>query len=107
MPDPQDQQTKIIDEQRKYLAKLQADFNEKCDKITEKSIEELKGVPETNLETRQKIYLKQKAALDEALSELKNEITRSNKQTRIKLEEIYNQKVESELLELEEMMKKV
>lgn len=105
MHGPQDLQNQIIDEQKNYLAKLQEAFNKKCDEITAKSIEELKNVPETEMKTRQKIYLKQKKALDEALSELKKEITRSNRETRNKLEAIYNKKVESELSELEEMIK--
>ena len=105
MADEVDPHTQAINEQRNFLAKLKVDFNKQCDEITAKSVEELKSIPETELEKRQEIAQAQKKALDETLAQLKKEIDKSNRETRIKLEEIHNKQVEFKLLELEEMMK--
>lgn len=95
-----------IDKQRDYLSKLQEAFNEHCDQITTEAEAQLEGIPEMNTETRQQIYETQKAKLNEALAQLRGEIDRSSRETRKKLEEINNQREESKLEELENLIQK-
>lgn len=94
----------IIDKQRDYLTKLQEAFNQHCDDITAEAEKLLQNIPEKDEAGRQRIYEEQKKKLDEALSQLRNEIDRSSKETRKKLEEINNQREESKLSELEKLI---
>lgn len=93
-----------IENQRAYLAKLQDAFNQHCDQITTESEARLKNIPVTDLEARQQVEQEHKKKLDEALSQLRNEIERSSRDTRTKLEEINNQREESKLDELEQLI---
>lgn len=93
-----------IDKQRDYLAKLQAAFNQHCDEITAEAEKKLEGVPETEAQARQQVYETQKKKLDEALAQLRNEIDRSSRETRKKLEEINNQREKNKLSELEQLI---
>ncbi|HLG26024.1 MAG TPA: hypothetical protein VI588_04565 [Candidatus Gracilibacteria bacterium] len=99
--------TQTISEHRDYLAKLQSAFNQHCDEITKIAKDKMKAVPETEVETRKKIFGEQKKELDEALANLKTEIDSSNAKTRKKLEEIHTQREAIKLKELEDMMNKV
>lgn len=95
-----------IDKQRDYLSKLQEAFNQHCDQITAEAETQLKAIPEapSNTEARQQVYEAQKKKLDEALSQLRGEIDRSSRETRKKLEEINQQREESKLEELEQLI---
>jgi hypothetical protein len=100
-----EQYKQTIQAQRDYLVKLQEAFNKRCDEIATLTNEKLKTVPETDTEGRKKIFDEQKNLLDQALNQLKNEVTRSGSEVRRKLEELYAQKEVAVLGNLENDIK--
>ncbi len=100
-----EQYKQTIQAQRDYLVKLQEAFNKRCDEVATLTNEKLKTVPETDTEGRKKIFDEQKTLLDQALNQLKNEVTRSGSETRRKLEELYAQKEVAVLGNLENDIK--
>lgn len=92
---------KTIDDQRAYLLKLQDEFNKKCDDIRKIAQDKLAKVPNSDREGKEKALLEQKAALEEALRWLKEEVNTSTRRTMVKLEEIQRKREEKILGELE------
>jgi len=107
MPNSDDLYTQTINAQRDYLTKLQDAFNKRCDEIGAAAEAKLKTVPETDAEGKKKIFDEQKHLLDQALTELKNEVNRSGHETRKKLEELSAKRDEGILSNLENDMKKL
>ncbi len=105
MPTVDEQYKQTIQSQRDYLVKLQEGFNKRCDEIATLTNEKLKTVPETDTEGRKKIFDEQRALLDQALNQLKNEVNRSGSEVRRKLEELYAQKEVTVLGNLENDIK--
>src|SRR5579862_3726445 len=91
MPSTNELYNQTIQTQREYLVKLQDSFNKRCDEIAALTNEKLKTVPESDTEGRKKIFDEQKQLLEEALTQLKNEVNRSSNEARKKLEEIASQ----------------
>ena len=96
-----------INIQKEYLAKLQTAFNNRCDEIAVTIRKKLDQTPETDVDGRKKIAEEQKKLLDDALAQLKNEITRSGNELRHKLEEIQAQSEAIVLKKLEEQMTRI
>ena len=92
MPTSDELYKQTLQTQRDYLVKLQETFNKQCDDVATSTNEKLKTVPETDTEGRKKIFDEQKQLLDKALTDLKNEVTKSGGEIRRKLEEIYSQR---------------
>ena len=105
MPTPDELYIQTINEQRDYLAKLQAAFNQQCDQIALQANEKLKAIPETDTAARKAVFDEQKKLLDTALSQLKTEIAHSGTANRHKLEEIHTQREVAVIANLETEMK--
>lgn len=105
MPTPDELYNQTIQTQRDYLAKLQEAFNKRCDDIAVQTNQKLATVPETDTEGRKKIFDEQKKLLDEALTQLKNEVSHSGAEVRRKLEELYSQREVNVIASLENDMK--
>lgn len=95
---------KTIDEQRNHLFGLQDQFNKKCDDIRKIAQDKLTKVPDENREGKEAVLMEQKAALEEGLRWLKEEVNTSTRQTMKKLEEIQTQREQKILAELEQQM---
>jgi hypothetical protein len=104
---PEELYNQTIASQRDYLVKLQEAFNKRCDEIATITNQKLSTLPETDIEGRKKIFDEQKKLLDEALTQLKNEVTRSGTETRHKLEGIYAEREISVIANLENDIKKL
>jgi hypothetical protein len=105
MPTAEELYTQTIQAQRDYLVKLQDAFNKRCDEVAAMTNEKLKTVPETDVEGRKKIFEEQKQLLDQALTQLKNEVNHSGMETRKKLEDLYTQREVTVLNNLENDIK--
>lgn len=99
-----EQYQKIIDDQRTYLLKLQDDFNKACDASKDKALTALKGIPESDKESREEVLKTQKVELTAALHTLKTEVEHSTKETMKKLEGIVTEKEKKILADLEQQM---
>lgn len=82
----------IVVHHRGYLEKLQAAFDKHCEEIGADTKKKLMETSEEDKETRKQILVAEKAALDEALNQLKKVVSKSGADVRQKLEEIENQK---------------
>ncbi len=102
-----DQYNQIVEQQRDYLNKVQAAFDQRCDEITQIAQEKLAKIPEENRAERQKVFEEQKKQLNEALTQLRTAIDHSGTQTRIHLENMHTKREEEKIKELEEMIKKL
>lgn len=96
-----------IQEQRDRLQQLLQNFHKRCDEITSQAQQKLAVTPETDKETRLKIFEEQKNQLALELQNLQQELTKSHNETRISLEAIYNQKEAQQINQLEEHILKV
>lgn len=99
-----EQYQKIIDDQRTYLLKLQADFNTQCEEAKKKAQEKLKNIPGEQKEAREKVLQEQKGELEGSLHILKNSVSHSTRETMKKLEAIVQQKEANVLADLEKQM---
>ena len=104
MPTLDEQYLQAANEQRNYLLKLQEAFNQHCDQITAETQTKLAAIPETDVESRQKLMEDQKKKLADALTELGKAIDASSGANRKKLEEIHTAREAIKLQELEQTM---
>lgn len=95
---------KTIDDQRTHLFKLQENFNKKCDEFKVKAEEKLKAIPSENKEAKEAVLKAQKTEIENALTDLKNEVDRSTRETMRKLEEIVRRKEAQILSRLEQQI---
>ncbi|MEZ4087771.1 MAG: hypothetical protein R3B71_05610 [Candidatus Gracilibacteria bacterium] len=102
-----DEYQETIDQQRSYLLKLQEAFNKHCDQLTAESEDQLKKLPLEDTEGREQVMAIQKQKLQQALSQLRQEVTNSTIKTRQKLEAIISKREEKELEDLEKMLNEV
>jgi argininosuccinate lyase len=100
MPNLDETYLRTINDYRNYLTNLQSAFNKRCEEITAQEEAKLKNTPETDLPARRQIGEEQKKLLNEALVQLKSEITQSSNKFRQKLEDIHKQR---ELIALDQL----
>lgn len=90
----------IVVHHRGYLEKLQSAFDKHCEEIGADTKEKLTATSEEDKEARKQILIEEKTALDEALNQLKEVVSKSGADVRQKLEEIENQK-EASVMDLD------
>ena len=96
----------MMDQYHQYFEQVRASFKQHCEEIKQKTQSKLKEVPESEVETRQQIYAKQKVELDEALSELKQLLNFQSSKMRQSLEAIKRDQ-ESQQFDLDQELAKV
>jgi vacuolar-type H+-ATPase subunit E/Vma4 len=104
MPTLDEQYLQAVNEQRDYLQRLQEAFNQHSDQITAETQAALAAIPETDVESRQKLLEEQKKKLSDALAQLGIEIETSSSKSRKKLEEIHSAREAVKLQEMEQTM---
>lgn len=102
-----EQYLRKIQEIRLKLQQLLADFSQRCDDITAQAQQKIALIPETDKETRLKIFEEQKNALNLELQSLQKAVIKSHSEARITLESIYSQKEQQQIHQLEEHLAKI
>lgn len=104
MPTLDELYQQTIEDQKKYLLKLQEDFNKKCDEIKTRAQDRLKKIPGEDKEMREQILLDQKEELEAILRDLKGEVDTSTRKTLKRLEEINSERERKILEDLEKQI---